>query len=1235
VKWVADRQAADKIGKLLADHGVTMVILNACESASEGDDPSFNLARVLVQNGVETVVAMAYEVLQTAASIFTQAFYYQLLKHRASALVAVKFGREQLLKYRARSTKFGTTVDVDDYFVPIIYQRKSSTTSATTLETFEQYFTQESDMKTEYSAWLETCDTENDVFIGREADLLFLETDLYHHVHDDKNTGTNVLKSGAISHFIGQAGIGKTMLIKEAVGWWQDTGMIQGCLCVKNFDNVKKELCEVLGLPSKTSFPKLRNELALRGKNGKPFLLIFDEATSGEPGTKMKDGLQLQQVFLNSSTMVIIASRMRQGWQSSLSTSVEPLNPLSRDDVIELGAHYVKSIGAKNMQVMSRQDMEGFSNICKLAFGNPLALRLLMEDFSQSNFSPEAYFMRLMRGHSIKVADDLLRKSQDSPSHTSSDMFYAKSSSSVQELSDFLQLPGSRHAWLLLPFWFRLPNQDLRDYCCWYVESYWGEDADVSKTQAEPPPLVGLWNILFKKRTWKTNPSSERISALLFRDSTSFPIDNARSEANTVSSPNDVSSSQSRGNATNVNDESANPFEDDEVHNPFLDKSIDPFDEKHYSVQDDSHNPFADDTSNTAVSESGSSISQPHSVSTFQTSWLGGVVETIENLAKGRAERKIRTGAVSSSLFPDKNRSAQLNFGSERLQEYNKVWDELCSVLELLEKAGFIIPGISSGNENSNQKSTSPCSFIMHPLLPLLLRNGESPLHHVARDVARTTYTRLTTYRIKHWPLGELHAHEAWKMGPLTTIDGEFLNFLAAANFIVEGPVGSGLDSVVFATDWEEFGNHQEDNNSDAYLPYLRLAQLTQMLLVLQKGILGDHTRHAVVVSFWKETVHTLLSEARALKRPQVLDVRSLGGVIDITSSWLQDARQDVVDYGFWSTVAILLIFIGERAVSIVWLIYQTVTITWRLMVLLLFLRDLNTVRAIISLANFSRGILSAMIDRLFTKPWTNSRAPILSLGTDIIAMLLLSNLVIHCDSDQDKRRYLAEARSLFRNRTRIPIIDGLVRAGALEVLEMMAGALRPATESDIQALLEKRQRFYAGLALFQNHDVRPYLKHDYGVPGISAGAAGLLGLRNSLSSPYEAVLRARGASQAALDADPGPEGVAEARKVLSDALDRELHDEDVAKDAADGGKGGSVASNVAYLHRGLSEVNRQAGDWPQALFHWEEAARVEETGGVLGGSNVKSGRLAKSWHRSLGDTATLWRLKAMASIRK
>lgn len=1249
VKWEADHQPADKIGKLLADNGVTMVVLNACESASEGDDPSFNLARVLVQNGVETVVAMAYEVLQTAASIFTQAFYYQLLKHKSSSLVAVKFGRDQLLNHRARNTRFGTTVNVDDYFVPVVYRSQCSC-AATTLETLEQYSMRKKDTTTEYTAWLEASDAEHHVLIGREADLLSLEISLYHHVHDDKKTSAKILKDGAISRIIGQAGIGKTLMIKEAVEWWQDTGMIRGCLCIKDYNDVKVQLCKALGLPSKTPFLKLRNELTSRGKKDKPLLIIFDEATCREPGSTMKDGLQLQQVFLNSGTVVIVASRILQTWQSNLSTSPESLQPLSRDFVLELGAHFVKSIGIKDLQGMSRQDLEGFSNICKLAFGNPLALRLLMEDFSWFKFSPEAYFMRLMRGHSIKIANDFFSKAKDSSSHSSSEKFYAESSSSVQELSDFLQLPSSKHAWLLLPFWFRLPNHVLRDYCCWYVESYWGEDEDVSKTNEEAPPPATLWNILSKKRTWKMTSSSKRISALLFYDSTSFPVDSSHNEANTGSSPHSVFEKKPPGSAANVGNEFASPCEnkkykihfDDRGDDPFLGESIDQFDEKAYPSRDDFSNLSEDDSSTTAVSESGFSVPQQHIASNILNSWLDGVLKTIEDIANGRRERKVRTGAISPSLIPEKSKLRQPNFSMERLKEYRKVWDDLCSVLDWLEKAGFIIPGKALGDEKSNHKSTSPHSFVMHPLLPLLLRNAKSSMHRVARDAVRIAYPRFTTYRIKHWPLGELHAHEAWNMGPLATVDGEFLNFLAAVNLIVEGPVDSVLDSVVFATDWEEFGNRGDDNRGDADLPYLRLGQLTQMLLVLQKGILGDHTRHAVVVSFWKEVVHALLLETRALKRPQAPDVRSLSGAIDITSSWLQDVRQEIPNHGFWNTIKILLVFIGEKALSIIWLIYQTFKITWSVMALLLMLRDIDTVQAVISLAELSREVLSIIIDRVFTKPWTNSRAPILNLGTEFIAILLLWNLVIHCDTDQEKSRYLAEARSLYRHRTRVPIIDSFVRAGALEVLEMMASALRPATESEIQGLLEKRQRFYSGLALFQNRDVRPYLRHDYGVPGLSAGAAGLLGLRNSLISPYEAMLKARFASNAALDADPGPAGVAEAKKILREALDRELHDENVAKDAEDGGKGGSVASNVAYLYRGLSAVSRQEGDWQQALQHWQEAARVEEAGGVLGGRSGSggarggnSGILAKSWHGSVRDTATLWGLKAMAAIQK
>ncbi|RYP82543.1 hypothetical protein DL769_001649 [Monosporascus sp. CRB-8-3] len=138
------------------------------------------------------------------------------------------------------------------------------------------------------------------------------------------------------------------------------------------------------------------------------------------------------------------------------------------------------------------------------------------------------------------------------------------------------------------------------------------------------------------------------------------------------------------------------------------------------------------------------------------------------------------------------------------------------------------------------------------------------------------------------------------------------------------------------------------------------------------------------------------------------------------------------------------------------------------------------------------------------------------------------------------KRFYLAEGRALFRGRTRIPVLDTLVRAGALEVLDMMAGGLYPATERDVQdllALLAKRQRFYGGLALLGGRDVRPFPTRNYGIRGLSVAAAGLLDLRDSLTAP--------------------PDGVAQARNILTEALDRELHDADVVGDAEDAGRGG------------------------------------------------------------------------------
>ena len=103
----ADDVPITQIAKLLSDRGVRVVILNACQSASE-QGPDSSIVRSIVEAGVSIAVGMRYQILESAAEIFTETFYRSLLTRNQSIHAAVHAARFTMRNCQKRKTKFNT-----------------------------------------------------------------------------------------------------------------------------------------------------------------------------------------------------------------------------------------------------------------------------------------------------------------------------------------------------------------------------------------------------------------------------------------------------------------------------------------------------------------------------------------------------------------------------------------------------------------------------------------------------------------------------------------------------------------------------------------------------------------------------------------------------------------------------------------------------------------------------------------------------------------------------------------------------------------------------------------------------------------------------------------------------------------------------------------------------------------------------------------------------------------------
>lgn len=131
-KHKEDMVDAQRLGTLLYECGVPLMVLNACQSAAQKEmNPYASVATSLLQAGVGSVLAMNYSVLVVAARKFVSAFYGGLARGLTVGQ-AVDRGRRALLADENRHTitrhnkddvLIEETIQLRDWFLPALYQQ--------------------------------------------------------------------------------------------------------------------------------------------------------------------------------------------------------------------------------------------------------------------------------------------------------------------------------------------------------------------------------------------------------------------------------------------------------------------------------------------------------------------------------------------------------------------------------------------------------------------------------------------------------------------------------------------------------------------------------------------------------------------------------------------------------------------------------------------------------------------------------------------------------------------------------------------------------------------------------------------------------------------------------------------------------------------------------------------------------------------------------------------------------
>ena len=360
----ADAIPAHTLGNLLRQHNIPVMVLNACQSATQDDDPFASVAVSLLKAGVRGVAAMSYSLWVSGAKVFVPAFYRNLFKN-GSIASAMQDGRREMFRNKMRNTFTGQIV-FNDWMVPVLYQQDAEGILPALTPGGQR------ESKLPYQAR----DKGDYGFIGRERAILKLERGILRN------------PAGILIH--GMAGEGKTTLAKGFLRWLESTNGLESGAFWFSFEDIHSAeyiintLLEAVNIRAEALSTEQKMDLLTSKLRQTRFFIVWDnfESASGIPGTEVsalmpeEDRVLLKQ-FLNrlrgGETKVIITSRTSEDWLSLQECFRLTLGGLEGEGLWEYCSAVVADLG-----LAFDRECKVYKALMDKLEGNPLATRAIL-----------------------------------------------------------------------------------------------------------------------------------------------------------------------------------------------------------------------------------------------------------------------------------------------------------------------------------------------------------------------------------------------------------------------------------------------------------------------------------------------------------------------------------------------------------------------------------------------------------------------------------------------------------------------------------------------------------------------------------------------------------------------------------------------------------------------------------------------------------------------------------------
>ena len=390
----ADEVPASRVAQVLAVAQVPVVVLNACQSGAVGKDLEAAVATRLLQEGVASVVAMAYAVYAVAAAEFMAEFYERLFAGD-TITAAVTAGRRWLFQHDQRPSPKGD-LPLADWLVPVHYLRRDVSFPQVRTERAGDLSLDAALERLRAPAAADDAGSSDldaiGSFFGRDYLFYLLEIAVR-------------LQKVVVLH--GPGGTGKTELAKAFGRWWRDTGGVeypewvfwhsfeQGEAAF-SLDGVITEIgLQRFGSDFLLGDPSERRALVRQELDGRRMLLIWDNFEtvhsmpdpSGVAKPLDEKGRGEMREFLghvasHGQSAMIITSRTTEDW----------LGGIRRIPVGELAAHeaaeYAGYLLAPYPSAAPRRKRPAFGELLEWLDGHPLCMRMVLPHLDTTE--PEA-----------------------------------------------------------------------------------------------------------------------------------------------------------------------------------------------------------------------------------------------------------------------------------------------------------------------------------------------------------------------------------------------------------------------------------------------------------------------------------------------------------------------------------------------------------------------------------------------------------------------------------------------------------------------------------------------------------------------------------------------------------------------------------------------------------------------------------------------------------------------------